>query len=94
MAGRRNVISGFVRDARGQPVADARVYFRSGPEPLPDIAALTNDAGEFSLSVPAAGTYVLEVSADGFAPETTTAAVEGRKSEAMIIRLRDEGRRT
>jgi hypothetical protein len=61
------VLSGVVLDASGMPVPNARLYFVSGPAPVPDIAALSDSDGRFSLTAPAAGTYTVECSADGYA---------------------------
>ena len=57
-------VSGVVRDARGAPVALARVWFRSGPGALPDVAALTDGQGRFTLSAPRAGSYEIGCSTD------------------------------
>ena len=70
-----SVITCRVRDADGDPIAGARVFFASGPESYPDMAALTNDAGEAILATPASGTYGIQVAADGFAPQTETMTV-------------------
>lgn len=51
------MINGIVRDRSGRPVAEARVYYMSGPVPLPDIALLTGADGTFRLTAPVAGTY-------------------------------------
>jgi hypothetical protein len=83
-----NVISGVVRDSQGNPTAHARVYFTSGPVPLPDIAALTSKDGMFSLSAPVSGSYTLACVADGFAPIEVTAAVTDNKETQLDIRLR------
>lgn len=71
-----SVITCRVRDTEGNPIAGARVFFASGPGSYPDMAALTNDAGEAILAAPEPGTYAIQVAADGFAPqmETVTAA--------------------
>ena len=69
------VISGRVRDPGGDPVKEARVYFTEGPVSFPDIAALTDDEGRFSLTAPAPGTYILECRAEGFAPKETAVTV-------------------
>lgn len=50
-------IAGQVLEPDGRPASQARVYFISGPVPLPDIAMLTGAAGTFSLSVPSEGVY-------------------------------------
>ena len=85
-----NVISGVVRDSNGNPIAQARVYFTNGPVPLPDIAALTNKNGAFSLSAPVAGSYTIACAAEGFAPTVVTVAVSDNKDTHLEIRLRTE----
>jgi Carboxypeptidase regulatory-like domain len=81
------VISGAVRDPRGLPVAQARVYFIEGPGPLPDIAALTDDNGRFSMSAPAPGIYRLECQADGFSPARATVTIEGDRPAVLDFLL-------
>jgi hypothetical protein len=81
-------ISGIVRDSRGNPVAQARVYFTGGPEPWPDIAALTDNNGTFSLSAPSPGTYTIECVAEGFAPVVATVTVTGDQEVRLDITLR------
>jgi hypothetical protein len=88
MAEKPNLISGVVRDSQGNPVAGARVYFTNSPTALPDIAALTGSGGEFSLSVPARGTYALECNADGFAPKAETVIVGGEQEVELDIKLK------
>jgi hypothetical protein len=43
------------------------VYVVQAPVPVADIAALTDDRGHFSVSVPARGSYQLGISAEGAA---------------------------
>jgi hypothetical protein len=69
------VISGVVRDRRGDPVAAARVYVEAAPVPVPDIAALTAADGSFSIGVPVAGRYTLGAAADGWEPARVTVNV-------------------
>ncbi|GHE39349.1 hypothetical protein GCM10018785_06190 [Streptomyces longispororuber] len=57
-------ITGRVRDASGAPVPGAHVLFTDGPRPLPDIAAVTDAEGRFSLGAPTAGRYTLTCRAD------------------------------
>ncbi|KUL41629.1 carboxypeptidase-like regulatory domain-containing protein [Streptomyces regalis] len=57
-------IAGVVHDASGAPVPGAHVLFTDGPGPLPDIAAVTDAEGRFSLSAPAPGEYALLCRAD------------------------------
>jgi hypothetical protein len=64
MADNPTMVAGVVLDSAGGPVAEARVFFTSGPVPLPDIVALTDGDGRFALSAPVPGTYDIEVAAD------------------------------
>jgi hypothetical protein len=88
LAGGPAVIRGVVRDAAGVPVANVRVLFADGPAPVPDVAALTDAAGMFALSAPAAGTYVLECHAEGFAPARVSVAVPAPGGEELSVTLR------
>lgn len=72
----RPLVSGVVRDNRGEAVTDARLFIVAGPEPWPDVAALSDEAGRFSLSVLSTGTYKLQCVADGFAPWETVVDVQ------------------
>jgi Carboxypeptidase regulatory-like domain len=81
------VISGVVRALDGSPIAQARVYYSSAPTTTPDIAALTNDHGEFALSAPAPGEYVIEVAAEGFSPGGIVVDVTERADVEAEIRL-------
>jgi hypothetical protein len=88
MAKNQSMISGTVCDPKGQPVAEARVYFIEAPVSLPDVAALTDDSGKFSLTAPAAGTYRIGCSADGFAPITITVKVTNNQDVQVEIKLK------
>ncbi|HZA19990.1 MAG TPA: carboxypeptidase-like regulatory domain-containing protein [Actinomycetota bacterium] len=79
------VIHGIVRDRAGVPVSQARVYFVSGPDPFPDIAALTSEEGRFSLSAPSPGAYLIECNAEGFATEVIGVHVEGQEEGVEIL---------
>lgn len=81
------LIRGTVRDASGHPVPQARVYFRSGPGSFPDIAAMTDEEGGFTLSAPSSGTYRIESAADGFAPEVTDVDLPEAGEAPVEIRL-------
>jgi Carboxypeptidase regulatory-like domain len=87
MQGKSNTIPGVVRDPRGRPISQARVYFTAGPVPLADIAALTNEQGEFSLSAPADGNYQLECAADGFSLASRKAVIKSSKETTLEIKL-------
>ncbi len=71
------MINGSVRDGDGRPVAGARVMFTTSPVPVPDIAALTDAAGRFSLDAPVAGDYELLVVDDVHAPLPVQVTVPG-----------------
>lgn len=71
-----SIISGVVRNPDGKPIAGARVYFTASPVALPDIAALTNERGEYSLTVPVAGNYKIGCTADDFKTLTRELEVE------------------
>ena len=81
------VIHGTVRDASGLPVPQARAYFLSGPGPFPDIAAVTDPHGAFTLSAPSRGSYRIECAADGFAPEVTPIDLPQTGEAPVEIRL-------
>ena len=89
MTQKTSVISGTVRATAGQAIEGARVYFISGPVALPDIAVLTDKAGNFSLSVPVAGTYELGCAADGFAAARVTVTVAQGQSAKVEIQLKN-----
>jgi hypothetical protein len=88
MPGRSNIIAGVVRDSRGRPVSQARVYFTAAPVALPDIAALTNEQGEFSLSAPTDGNYEVECAADGFSLASTKVMIKSSQETTLQIKLK------
>jgi hypothetical protein len=61
---RPRVITGRVRDAHGAPLPNARVYFVRGPGDLPDVAAITDTRGLFTLTAPTPGEYEIECMTD------------------------------
>ena len=65
------IIAGVVRDGKGDPVAAARVYIVAAPVSVPDIAALSDSDGRFSIGVPMTGHYTIEASAEGWRPGRT-----------------------
>ena len=87
--GRPGIISGRVRGPTG-PVEDARVFFLAGPEPLPDIAALTDSNGKFSLAAPSSGNYQIQVVADGFSPKAVSAIVTEGITVNIEIKLKPD----
>ena len=71
------LIVGTVVGARGAPFAGARVYFVEGPVPLPDIAAVTDSNGRFTLTAPAPGTYTVGGAFDDVATSERVTVAEG-----------------
>jgi hypothetical protein len=59
-----HTVNGKVVRQDGSPVPEARVFFVQGPGALPEIAALCDAAGRFSLSAPTDGTYILGCATD------------------------------
>lgn len=63
----RPVIAGTVSSAAG-PVALARVAVELAPGPMPDLAALSDARGRFTVATVGPGTYRLAAFAEGFDP--------------------------
>jgi hypothetical protein len=80
------VVAGVVRSPAGEPVPQARVYIAGGPVSVPDIAALTDAEGRFTISLPAAGTYEVAYTAEGYTPSSTNVEVTGE--HALLVELR------
>ena len=83
-----SVISGIVRGPNGTPIPNARVYFTSGPVPLPEIAAMTDSNGEFSLTAPAPGEYVIEGMTDEFGSRSSKVKVKAGKPARLDLSLK------
>jgi protocatechuate 3,4-dioxygenase beta subunit len=79
------LIVGTVVDARGEPVAGATVYFVEGPVPLPDIAAVTDAEGRFTLTAPAPGPYTVGGAFDDVAASEHVTVAQGRRE--LTLRL-------
>ena len=88
MPGSPSVISGLVRGPHGKPVPNARVYFTAGPVPLPEIAALTDSSGGFSLTAPVPGEYVIQAAADAFNAQSATIRVKGGEAVHLDLQLK------
>lgn len=88
MSNSPNIIYGVVSDNSGLPIAGARIYFIDSPVALPDIAVLSDDNGQFSLSVPAAGNYQIGCAADGFSSSTATINVASGLEAHINIKLK------
>lgn len=77
MSGARQpaVVRGQVRGADGRPVAGARVVITASPVPVPEIAAVTDAEGRFTLGAPAPGDYAFTAHADDVSGEPATGSV-------------------
>lgn len=87
-----SLISGLVRDSDGKPVPNARVSFVESPVPVPDIAALVDNYGAFTISAPVPGDYTIEVMAGGFVRKKLKISVldnEEKHVEVTLPRLND-----
>jgi carboxypeptidase family protein len=85
---RSGLISGTVVDEGGRAVGGARVYFASGPGSFPDMAGLTGEDGSFALAAPAAGTYEVEVQADGFVRAKKSVTLKAGEKRKLRVELR------
>jgi hypothetical protein len=81
------IIAGVVSDREGVAVPEARVSFVAGPSALPDIAALTDSRGRFTLSAPVPGDYTIQCAADGYAPGKVKVSVASGQRIEVNCRL-------
>ena len=81
------IVAGIVSDREGAAVPAARVSFVAGPTALPDIAALTDSRGAFTLSAPVPGDYTIQCAADGYAPASMRVAVASGQHVDVQCRL-------
>ncbi len=56
----------LVRSTDGGPIANARLWLESLPEPTPDIAGLTDAEGIATVSAPMGLSFVAAAAADGY----------------------------
>ena len=75
------LIRGTVAKADGSAASGASVYLVSSPGSMPDVAQLTDDGGQFVMSAPRPGRYVIAVrSPDGARGQVEVAVA----SEAVV----------
>ena len=79
------IVRGKVIDPNGEPVREASIYFVSAPVNMPDVAQLTDEQGQFTLSLSAKGQYVLGVSADEW--QTTQTPIDIHGDEPLEINI-------
>lgn len=82
----RPVIAGTVSSAAG-PVALARVAVEVAPGPIPDVAALSDVRGRFTIATLGPGTYRLAAFADGFDPGRVQVEVADDNVSTEIVVL-------
>jgi hypothetical protein len=92
MTGRGSRVEGRAHRVDDSPVSEARVFFVAAPVPLPDIAALTDDEGRFTLYAPAPGTYEVACHADGFDPVSLSVDVGAEEGVHVDFELRSPQR--
>lgn len=80
-------IHGRVVDASGEPVAGAVVYVISAPVNVPDIAAITDANGSFSIGAPVAGHYRFGVNPGAGEPVSTEIMVAGTEDVFSEVRV-------
>ena len=85
------IVRGKVIDPKGGPVREASVYFVSSPVNMPDIAQLTDDQGQFTLSLTAQGLYVIGASSDEWGTAQSSIEIRGDAPVDVEIRLQGEG---
>ncbi len=78
------VIAGIVRDSVGNGVPNVSVTIRGASLPTPR-GTQTNGRGEFSVSVPAGGSYTVSVKTLGFAAQQATVVLEADVSRILEI---------
>lgn len=83
---RSTLVQGIVVDARGRPLAGARVGWVEGPVPLPDVMLLSDAAGQFTLAAPAPGSYRLRADTDHHGHAEATVQAAGQPL-ALTLRL-------
>ncbi len=79
-------VSGVIHDATGALIPAAQVTLRQ-PGTAVVLSAQTGAQGGFRIALPAAGTYQLEVLADGFEPYRTQLTVTASASPAVHLNI-------
>lgn len=85
-------IHGRVLDSQGRPIPNAAVYVESAPVSLPDIAAITDEGGSFTLAVPSPGEYRIGARSDQRGRASTDVRVDAAGEDSRIeLRLTVNG---
>ena len=75
-------IAGIVHDSTGGRIPNAHVAILSANQQA--IEAIAGPQGDFSVTVPASGSYQVQISADGFAPLGVTAELTDAQPEISL----------
>ncbi|HEX8219340.1 MAG TPA: carboxypeptidase-like regulatory domain-containing protein [Chloroflexia bacterium] len=82
-------ILGRVTDSDGEPVRDAVVMIVSATASHPDIAALTDEQGNYRLSGLAPGIYRVGVNAEQRAPSSSEVRLNSEEGAQLDFKLSD-----
>jgi uncharacterized GH25 family protein len=82
------IIRGHVVDPQGHPVAEAAVYVVSAPVSMPDIAQLTDEKGQFTMSVPKVGRYTLGFRSEAWGSTQTDIEVSSEEPVAIEVQFK------
>lgn len=85
--GRGTVVGRVTDSVTGEPVANAPVVVTDGPGPLPDLAYLTDDNGQFVIPEIEPGDWVLTVDADGLGRGMLLVGVLSDRSVSVALAL-------
>lgn len=86
-AGFGRVVGRVTDSTTGDPVVGAPVVVTDGPGPLPDLAFLTDENGDFVIPEILPGDWVLRVDADGLGQGTLMVGVLSDRSVSVALAL-------
>jgi hypothetical protein len=81
------LLMGHVIDPAGHPVKEAQVFLVSAPVSSPDIAQLSDDQGQFIISAPKPGIYVVGARSDSGDSAQAGVQVNGEETVTVILKL-------
>lgn len=81
------LIKGRVVDETGRPVSGAAVYYISAPGATPDVAELSEADGQFALSAPREGVYIVGARSDEAGEGRVQVSTGGEDPPPVQIRL-------
>ena len=84
---KRGAITGLVTTVQGEPVADAAVMITGDSPSHKDIAALTNDHGEYRFDDLIPGDYTIMINAEKYVSQIQYAHVEAGHDTCLNFSL-------